>query len=85
MDPLIWLPGLTAALGGQMITIKYGKKKKSVKEGIEDVPISLYSPGRVLWKRFLLKLQEAYLKPVKKNQKRPYKNANAYAIILWNR
>lgn len=27
IDPLIWLPGLTAAMGGQTLTLKYPKIK----------------------------------------------------------
>lgn len=48
------------------------------------VPVTLFSPGRVLWKKVLMKLVEYYIKPLKKGQKN-YKYQNAYAIVLWNR
>lgn len=31
IDPLIWLPGISAALSGQMLTLKYPKKKDKIK------------------------------------------------------
>lgn len=48
------------------------------------VPVSLFSPGRVLWKKVLMKLCEYYIKPLKKGQ-RNFKYQNAYAIVLWSR
>lgn len=32
IDPLIWLPGLTAALAGQTLTLKIPKKKLKLKD-----------------------------------------------------
>jgi hypothetical protein len=36
---------------------KISQEKKKSEETTEDVPVSLFTPGRVLWKRFLMKLQ----------------------------
>ena len=54
-----------------------------IRSKYENIPISLYSPGRVLWKRMLMKLKYLYLGHDKK--KKNYKNANAYAIIQFGK
>ena len=69
IDPKIWLPGITASLNGFFLK--------------PNIPIPLYSPGRVLWKRMLLKLQYIYAKRIKKHKF--HKNSNAYAIILFGK
>ena len=71
IDPCIWLPAITASIEGQVLKSPYG-----------TVLTSLYRPGRALWKRFLLKLQTKYIKPIKKSERHKFKNANAYAIIM---
>ena len=68
-DPLIWLAGISASLDGFFLKPK--------------IPITIYSPGRALWKRMLLKLQFIYRRSIKKN--RYHKNSNAYAIILFGK
>ena len=65
----IWLPGITASLHG------FFNKP--------NIPITLYSPGRVLWKRMLAKLQYCYRKQLKKRHR--YRNPNSYAIILFGK
>lgn len=84
MDPLVWLPGITASLYGQSLQLKYPKKggKNSYKETVPVKPMTL---GKVLWKKFLLKLKDKYIKPLKKDQRAPYKNINARAIVLWSK
>lgn len=48
-----------------------------------NVAITTYSPGRVLWKRMLMKLKYLYIPNDKK--KKNYNNANAYAIIQFGK
>ena len=67
---VIWLPAITASLNGYFLK--------------PNIPISLYTPGKVLWKRMLLKLHFLYGKALKKRPKR-YSNANAYVIILFGK
>lgn len=48
----------------------------------EKVVTRFYSVGRVLWKRFLLRMQAEYLMTKKKEKKNPIKFVNAYAIVV---
>lgn len=48
----------------------------------EKVVTRFYSVGRLVWKRFLLRMQAEYLVVKKKDRKNPYKCANAYAVVV---
>lgn len=41
-----------------------------------------YSVGRVLWRRFLMRLKHDHVKHRKGEKRRRFRNENAYAIVL---
>jgi hypothetical protein len=49
----------------------------------EEVKVKLFTPGKVLCIRLLLKLKYIYLKPLKKNERRHHRNDNKHVLIAW--
>ena len=92
VDIFFWLPGISICLKDfifQNENYSSAKKSKSKLEKrmcnkvyFDDREVSrYYSVGRVLWRRFLMRVRSEFAGEKKKEKYRSYKNPNAFAIV----
>ena len=95
VDLKFWVSGLSIFLKDlKYDSIKYvvSKSKTTIRKKEnsscrvallgDNVLTRYYSTGRLLWKKFLLRMQWEHLTTKKKEKRNSYANPNAYAIVV---